>query len=235
MGEAGHGEVTELLLAWSGGETTALDKVMPPVYAELHRLARRYMSRDKRRLGPGRPHVFAPKWQMFTALAWVGLLRKRVQAQTFALHAKTVQLQTAHQRTREALQKACEAESLDLDGKRILELIARDEAVHLIVDNIAEAVVVHCEGAVSAILLEAPGGPRVCAVPALPADWMEVLGQIEVRLVSFTPGFRAPKQFSDDPAWAAFIDSQNCARFRTFCAAPITVDSAPCDRRILQE
>jgi len=60
MGEAGHGEVTELLLAWSGGETTALDKVMPPVYAELHRLARRYMSRDKRRLGPGRPHVFAP-------------------------------------------------------------------------------------------------------------------------------------------------------------------------------
>jgi RNA polymerase sigma factor (TIGR02999 family) len=40
MGEAGHGEVTELLLAWSGGEAAALDKVMPLVYAELHRLAR---------------------------------------------------------------------------------------------------------------------------------------------------------------------------------------------------
>ncbi|MGA3079669.1 MAG: sigma-70 family RNA polymerase sigma factor [Bryobacteraceae bacterium] len=40
MGEAGHGEVTELLLAWSGGEASALDKVMPLVYAELHRLAR---------------------------------------------------------------------------------------------------------------------------------------------------------------------------------------------------
>jgi len=47
MGEAGHGEVTELLLAWSGGEASALDKVMPLVYAELHRLARRYMSHER--------------------------------------------------------------------------------------------------------------------------------------------------------------------------------------------
>jgi RNA polymerase sigma-70 factor (ECF subfamily) len=47
MGEAGHGEVTELLLAWSGGETSALDKLMPLVFAELHRLARRYMSHER--------------------------------------------------------------------------------------------------------------------------------------------------------------------------------------------
>ena len=38
-----HGEITELLLAWSGGEASALDKLVPLVYAELHRLARRYM------------------------------------------------------------------------------------------------------------------------------------------------------------------------------------------------
>ena len=37
------GEITELLLAWSGGEASALDKLVPLVYAELHRLARRYM------------------------------------------------------------------------------------------------------------------------------------------------------------------------------------------------
>jgi hypothetical protein len=47
MGEAGHGEVTELLLAWSGGEASALDKVMPLVYAELHRLAHRYLSHER--------------------------------------------------------------------------------------------------------------------------------------------------------------------------------------------
>src|SRR5882762_5043029 len=36
-------EVTGLLLAWSGGDQAALEKLMPLVYAELHRLARRYM------------------------------------------------------------------------------------------------------------------------------------------------------------------------------------------------
>jgi hypothetical protein len=43
MGEPGHGEITELLLAWSGGEASALDKLIPLVYAELRRLAHRYM------------------------------------------------------------------------------------------------------------------------------------------------------------------------------------------------
>jgi len=43
MSESGLGEITELLLAWSGGETSALDKLVPLVYAELRRLAHRYM------------------------------------------------------------------------------------------------------------------------------------------------------------------------------------------------
>lgn len=43
MSQEPHGEVTELLLAWSGGETSALDRLIPLVYAELRRLAHRYM------------------------------------------------------------------------------------------------------------------------------------------------------------------------------------------------
>lgn len=43
MSESGPGEITELLLAWSGGEPSALDKLVPLVYAELRRLAHRYM------------------------------------------------------------------------------------------------------------------------------------------------------------------------------------------------
>jgi RNA polymerase sigma-70 factor, ECF subfamily len=39
-----QGEVTMLLAAWSKGDATALDKVMPLVYAELHRIARRAWS-----------------------------------------------------------------------------------------------------------------------------------------------------------------------------------------------
>jgi RNA polymerase sigma factor (TIGR02999 family) len=37
-------EVTQLLRAWSQGEASALEKLTPLVYKELHRLAHRYMS-----------------------------------------------------------------------------------------------------------------------------------------------------------------------------------------------
>ena len=46
MAQASPEEVTGLLLAWSEGEQTALEKLMPLVYAELHRLAKRYMGRE---------------------------------------------------------------------------------------------------------------------------------------------------------------------------------------------
>jgi diguanylate cyclase (GGDEF)-like protein len=163
---------------------------------------------------------------MLAALAWAALLRKRIHDQILALHAQTLQLQAAHQSTRDALRKACETESLELDSNRILERIARDEPVDLIVDHIAEAVALHCEGAVCAILLGAPYGPRVCLVPALPAAWLEVLGRIDLRSVSFSSEFRDPQWFSGDPAWVDFIGSRQNSRFRAFCSAPITVDGA---------
>lgn len=40
-------EVTQLLVAWSNGDAAALDRLMPLVYAELRRLAHRYMSRER--------------------------------------------------------------------------------------------------------------------------------------------------------------------------------------------
>jgi hypothetical protein len=40
-------DVTELLLAWSGGDAGALEKLTPLVYRELHRLARSYMVRER--------------------------------------------------------------------------------------------------------------------------------------------------------------------------------------------
>ena len=46
MAQASPEEVTGLLLAWSDGEQAALEKLMPLVYAELHRLAKRYMRRE---------------------------------------------------------------------------------------------------------------------------------------------------------------------------------------------
>ena len=40
-------EITQLLRAWSEGEEEALDKLIPLVYDELHRLARRYMAHER--------------------------------------------------------------------------------------------------------------------------------------------------------------------------------------------
>jgi len=41
-------EITQLLAEWRDGKQEALDELYPLVYAELHRLARRYMSRERK-------------------------------------------------------------------------------------------------------------------------------------------------------------------------------------------
>jgi len=40
-------EVTQLLLAWSQGDRSALDRLIPLVYEELRRLAHRYMGQER--------------------------------------------------------------------------------------------------------------------------------------------------------------------------------------------
>jgi len=39
--------VTQLLQAWRGGDQTALDRLIPLIHAELHRLAHHYMLRER--------------------------------------------------------------------------------------------------------------------------------------------------------------------------------------------
>jgi RNA polymerase sigma-70 factor, ECF subfamily len=40
-------EVTQLLLAWSQGQSSALDRLIPLVYDELKRLAHRYIAGER--------------------------------------------------------------------------------------------------------------------------------------------------------------------------------------------
>ena len=47
MNEPDAHELTQLLAAWSDGEEEALEKLAPLVHAELYRLAKRYMSRER--------------------------------------------------------------------------------------------------------------------------------------------------------------------------------------------
>jgi len=48
MGPSPSQDVTELLLAWSKGDESAFPRLLPIIYDELHRLARRYMQRERR-------------------------------------------------------------------------------------------------------------------------------------------------------------------------------------------
>ncbi len=47
MGDPSTHDVTELLVAWGDGDETALERLVPLVHAELRRLARRYMGRER--------------------------------------------------------------------------------------------------------------------------------------------------------------------------------------------
>jgi RNA polymerase sigma factor (TIGR02999 family) len=46
-GDPTLGDVSALLRAWSDGDANALERLTPVVYEELHRLARRYMKRER--------------------------------------------------------------------------------------------------------------------------------------------------------------------------------------------
>ena len=46
MAASAH-QITGLLVSWRKGDKAALDQLMPLVYDELHRLAHRYMKRER--------------------------------------------------------------------------------------------------------------------------------------------------------------------------------------------
>jgi RNA polymerase sigma factor (TIGR02999 family) len=47
MGAPSQKQITQMLVDWGNGDQAALEKLTPLVYNELHRLARRYMGRER--------------------------------------------------------------------------------------------------------------------------------------------------------------------------------------------
>jgi RNA polymerase sigma factor (TIGR02999 family) len=125
-------EMTQLLAAWSEGDPSALDKLAPLVYAELHHLARRYMRRE-------RPdHTLQT-----TALvneAYVRLIDQRDvrwqnRAHFFAIAAQMMRrILIDHARKRASAKgggggKLSLEEAAMLSDERAAELVALDEAL----------------------------------------------------------------------------------------------------------
>ncbi len=127
------GEITELLLEWRHGNQAALERLMPLVYDELHRLAELYMRQER----PG--HTLQP-----TALVHEAYLRLvgtespswQNRAHFFAAAAQAMRhILVDHARRRRAAKRARVGFLLTLDnlasplGERTVDLITLDRAL----------------------------------------------------------------------------------------------------------
>ena len=126
-------DITGLLLAWGGGDREALDRLMPLVYQELRRLARRQMRRER-----------AGDTLQTTALVNEAYLRlvdyARVQARDrshfLAIAAQAMRrILVERARSRSAdkhgsgAQKVSLDEVADVSDERAAELVALDDAL----------------------------------------------------------------------------------------------------------
>jgi RNA polymerase sigma-70 factor (ECF subfamily) len=78
-------EITDLLLAWSDGDSGALERLTPLIYQELHRLARGYMRRE--RTGHSL-QATALVNEAYLRLIDAGRMRWQNRAQFFAVSAR---------------------------------------------------------------------------------------------------------------------------------------------------
>jgi len=129
---SGH-QVTQLLKAWSEGESTALEKIMPIVYQELHGMARRYMAHER----PG--HTLQPTalvHEAYVRLVDAAQSNFENRAQFFALCAQVMRrILVDWARSRHAEKRGGEVRPLELDEALVVgeepgrDLVALDDAL----------------------------------------------------------------------------------------------------------
>jgi RNA polymerase sigma factor (TIGR02999 family) len=130
--------VTQLLIDWNNGDKAALDQLMPLVYAELHRLASSYLSRERS------DHTLQP-----TALvneAYLRLIKQNSiawenRAQFFGIAAQMMRrVLVNHARDRHADKRGGHALRISLDDaisffeERDVNLVALDEALNALAE-----------------------------------------------------------------------------------------------------
>jgi RNA polymerase sigma factor (TIGR02999 family) len=132
MREGSAAQVTDLLIAWSDGDKAAYDQLVPLVYDELHRLAHRYMSRER----PG--HTLQT-----TALvdeAYLRLVDEKIRWQNrshfFAIAAHVMRrILVDYARRRGYAKRGGGAQQVELDEAMLMarerssELVALDDAL----------------------------------------------------------------------------------------------------------
>jgi RNA polymerase sigma factor (TIGR02999 family) len=133
MERASGAEITLLLKAWSGGDRAALDRLLPSVYIELRRIARRYMGGQK----PGQTlQPTALVNEAFLHLVGAEGTDWNDRAHFFAVSAQVMRrILVDAARARGAAKRGGEArrfqlnESIDAAPERGRDLVALDDAL----------------------------------------------------------------------------------------------------------
>jgi RNA polymerase sigma factor (TIGR02999 family) len=127
-------EITRLLVAWGQGDQTALERLMPLVYEELRRLARRHMNRQR----PGHTlQTTALVNEAYLRLIDASQVQWQNRAHFFAVSAQLMRrILVDFARSRKSLKRGAEApqvtldDALEVSSERGADLIALDDALN---------------------------------------------------------------------------------------------------------
>jgi len=127
--------VTEFLRAWSDGDRVALDHLIPIVYDELHRLARRYMRGER----PGHSlQTTALVNEAYMRLVDYKNMKWQNRAHFFAVSAHLMRRILVDHARRHNLKRGGGVHHVSLDdtaivgGERDADLVALDDAINLL-------------------------------------------------------------------------------------------------------
>ena len=125
--------VTELLIAWSGGDSSALETLIPAIHGELQRLARRQMRRERE------GHTLqttALVNEAYLRLVDLSRIRWQDRAHFFAMSARLMRrILVDHARSRRYLKRGGGAvrvsfdEALAVSRESAADLVALDDAL----------------------------------------------------------------------------------------------------------
>src|SRR6185369_12519851 len=126
--------VTQLLAAWSAGDKSALDELIPAVYDELRRLAKNYLSRER----PDHTlQTTALVHEAYLRLVDQNAVNWQNRAQFFGIAAQMMRrILINHAKERQAQKRQGSATKVSLDEavsffeKREVDLMALDEALN---------------------------------------------------------------------------------------------------------
>ena len=127
-------EVTEMLVAWSNGDESALERLIPLVHDELHRLAHRYMNQER----PGHMlQTTALVNEAYLRLVDSSHVRWQNRAHFFAVSAKLMRrILVDFARSRNYLKRGGNAVQVSLDKVFAImpeqdpDVVALDEALN---------------------------------------------------------------------------------------------------------